>query len=117
MGCATSIDSKIPRDWMELFAALKLTKWEVARLHEIFTKVDLDDSGSVDTVELLTLLDIERTRFTEQIFTVFDSDGSGKVDFREFVMALWNYCTISEASLGKVCMMKVLLLFDQLIFS
>jgi len=53
-------------------------------------------------VELLTLLDIERTRFTEQIFTLFDSDNSGKVDFREFVMALWNYCTIGEASLGMV---------------
>jgi Ca2+-binding EF-hand superfamily protein len=65
----------------------------------MFCKVDLDGSGSVDTVELLTLLDIERTRFTEQIFAVFDNDGSGKVDFREFVMSLWNYCTIGQAAL------------------
>lgn len=79
---------------------MKLSKSEVQRLFNIFNKVDLDGSGSVDIVELLTLLDIERTRFTEQIFTVFDSDGSGKVDFREFVMAIWNYCTIGSGSLG-----------------
>jgi len=26
-------------------------------------------------------------------------DGSGSVDFREFVMSLWNYCTLSKAAL------------------
>jgi serine/threonine-protein phosphatase 2B regulatory subunit len=87
---------------MDLFAAMQLKKSEVKKLYKIFSKVDLDGSGSVDIAELLTLLDIERTRFTEQVFTVFDSDGSGKVDFKEFVMATWNYCTIGQASLGTV---------------
>lgn len=30
---------------------------------------------------------------------IFDEDGSGSVDFREFVMSLWNYCTLSKAAL------------------
>jgi serine/threonine-protein phosphatase 2B regulatory subunit len=85
---------------MDLFASMQLTRSEVKKMYKIFTRVDLDGSGSVDIAELLTLLDIERTRFTEQVFTVFDSDGSGKVDFKEFVMAIWNYCTIGQASLG-----------------
>jgi Ca2+-binding EF-hand superfamily protein len=97
--CGSKIETKIPPGWMELFASLRLTKDEVRKLYSIFCKVDLDGSGSVDTVELLTLLDIERTRFTEQIFAVFDNDGSGKVDFREFVISLWNYCTIGKAAL------------------
>lgn len=80
---------------------MRLTKSEVKQLYSIFSKVDLDGSGSVDIVELLTLLDVERTAFTEQVFHIFDSDGSGKVDFREFVLALWNYCTIGSSSLGK----------------
>lgn len=85
---------------MELFAAMKLTKTDVAQLYKIFRKVDFDSSGSVDIVEMLTLLDVERTRFTEHVFTVFDSDGSGKIDFREFVLSVWNYCTIGQSSLG-----------------
>jgi Ca2+-binding EF-hand superfamily protein len=97
--CGSKVETKIPPGWMELFASLRLTKDEVRKLYSIFCKVDLDGSGSVDTVELLTLLDIERTRFTEQIFAVFDNDGSGKVDFREFVISLWNYCTIGKAAL------------------
>lgn len=98
--CDSKPESQLPPGWRELFHALKLTESEITQLQRMFRKVDMDGSGSVDTVELLTLLDIERTRFTEQIFTLFDSDNSGKVDFREFVMALWNYCTIGEASLG-----------------
>lgn len=101
MGCGgPSVESKVPQSWLDLFAAMRLTKSEVQQMYNIFRKVDLDGSGSVDIVELLTLFDIERTRFTEQVFTVFDSDGSGKVDFKEFVLAVWNYCTIGKASLG-----------------
>ena len=103
MGCTQSVEKAIPKSWMELFAAMKLSKSEVQRLYNIFRKVDMDGGGSVDIVELLTLLDIERTRFTEQIFVVFDSDGSGKIDFREFVLAIWNYCTIGPAALGNSC--------------
>lgn len=101
MGCGSSnIDNEVPKSWMELFAAMRLTKNEVIQLHKTFKKVDFDKSGSVDIVELLTLLCVERTRFTEQLFKVFDSDSSGKIDFREFVLSIWNYCTISPSSLG-----------------
>ena len=86
---------------MDLFAAMRLTRNEVIQLHNLFKKVDFDKSGTVDIVELLTLLNVERTRFTEQLFKVFDSDGSGKIDFKEFVLSVWNYCTISPSSLGK----------------
>lgn len=97
--CSVGSSAKFPPGWTQLFTSLKLSRSDVNQLYKMFCKVDLDGSGSVDTVELLTLLDIERTRFTEQIFAVFDNDGSGKVDFREFVMSLWNYCTIGQAAL------------------
>jgi serine/threonine-protein phosphatase 2B regulatory subunit len=103
MGCCCGGGSKanynIPTGWRDLFSALKLTRSDVNQLLEMFNRVDLDGSGSVDLIELLTLLDIDRTRFTEQIFTIFDSDGSGKLDFREFVLSVWNYCTVGDASL------------------
>lgn len=30
---------------------------------------------------------------------MFDEDNSGEIDFREFVVALWNYCTLGKATL------------------
>ena len=45
------------------------------------------------------LLDMERTPFTERIFRVFDTDGSGQLDFREFVLAVWNYCSMDQSLL------------------
>jgi len=46
--------------------------------------------------ELLAFLDLEKTRFTKRIFSIFDEDGSGLIDFREFVLSLWNYCTLTK---------------------
>ena len=46
-------------------------------------------------------LDVERTRFTKRIFSIFDDDKSGQIDFREFVLSIWNYCTLGKSSLSE----------------
>ncbi len=86
--------------WSEMFEALQLRQDEVKQLLRLYGKVDLDGGGTIDVVELLTVIDVERTPFTERIFSIFDEDGSGKIDFGEFVLALWNYCTLSKYALG-----------------
>jgi serine/threonine-protein phosphatase 2B regulatory subunit len=58
-----------------------------------------DNSGSIEILELFMYLDIDRTPFTKRSFSVFDSDGSGFIDFKEFVISLWNYCTLGKATL------------------
>lgn len=99
MGCGNSIESQIPQEWYEQFASLKMTKSDMSALLKVYKKVDLDGSGSVDLLELFVFLEVEHTPFTERVFKVFDSNGTGKIDFREFVLALWNYCTLSKATL------------------
>ncbi len=86
--------------WNEMFEALQLRKNEIKQLYKIFWKADLDGGGTIDLVELLTIVDLERTPFTERIFSIFDEDDSGKIDFGEFVLALWNYCTLTKFTLG-----------------
>jgi hypothetical protein len=88
--------------WTEVFQSLQLTNDEVQQLLRLYGKVDLDGGGTIDVVELLTVIDVERTPFTERIFTIFDEDSSGKIDFGEFVLALWNYCTLSKYALGEL---------------
>ena len=79
------------RGWRKQFEALQLKRSEVEKLYRIFRKVDADGSGTIELIELLVHIDLERTKFTERIFSIFDEDGSGQIDFREFVVALWNY--------------------------
>ena len=63
----------------------------------------MDGSGSIEVKEMLVHFDIERTKFTRRVFGIFDDDNSGSIDFHEFVLALWNYCTLGKATLGNCC--------------
>jgi serine/threonine-protein phosphatase 2B regulatory subunit len=85
---------------MKQFSAMQLSKGEIRTLYRVFRKVDMDGSGNIALPELLAHIDLERTKFTERIFSIFDEDGSGEIDFREFVLSLWNYCTLTKATLG-----------------
>jgi Ca2+-binding EF-hand superfamily protein len=85
--------------WRPVFEALRLCEADIGRLRRIFRSIDVDNSGSIELLELLMYMDIERTPFTKRIFSIFDDDGSNTVDFKEFVMALWNYCTLGKATL------------------
>ncbi|KAJ1442905.1 hypothetical protein B484DRAFT_321842 [Ochromonadaceae sp. CCMP2298] len=78
---------------------MKLSKVEVKKLYRIFRLVDVDGSGTIALAELLVHIDLDRTSFTKRIFSIFDDDKSGEIDFKEFVLALWNYCTLSTATL------------------
>lgn len=127
MGCCLSFydvyDDEQLKGWRSQFEALQLRKNEIGKLHQIFRSVDTDNSGSIGLPEMLALMDVERTAFSERVFSVLDEDGSGKywtttsncvghhcliqfifysgeIDFREFVLSLWNYCTLSPSTLG-----------------
>jgi serine/threonine-protein phosphatase 2B regulatory subunit len=86
-------------EWREQFEALKLNASDIGKLFNIFRRVDVDNSGTIELVELLVHIDVERTKFSERIFSIFDEDASGEIDFREFVLSLWNYCSLSNATL------------------
>ncbi len=44
-------------------------------------------------------LDLEVTPFTKRVFSLFDSDNSGEINFRECVLSLWSYCSLSDDDL------------------
>ena len=106
-GCSSkpreNIYDKYPRlrDWKQQFDALLLTSDDLIKFNDIFTHVDEDGSGTIEIKELLNFLDVDRNRFTERVFSIFDEDGSGTIDFREYVISLWNYCTLSKSTLGE----------------
>jgi len=68
-------------------------------LYEVFLRADKDGGGTLDLVEVLDFLHVKRSRFNKRVFSIFDEDRSGEIDFREFCVALWNYCTLSKHAL------------------
>lgn len=93
-------DNAVLRPLKPQFDAFMLEPEEIGMLYEIFQSVDKDKSGYVSTQELFEHLAVQSTYFRDRVFSIFDEDGSGKIDFSEFVLSLWNYCTLSKASLG-----------------
>lgn len=110
MGCVACCDGSFEqmagtlefRKTMAEFDALHLTMNEVRKLYYAFKRMDVDNSGSITLAELLGHIDLPRTAYTEKIFSIFDNDGSGAIDFREFVLSVWNYCTLTKLNLGTV---------------
>jgi Ca2+-binding EF-hand superfamily protein len=86
--------------WRKTFESLRMKRNEVTLIHRIFHTADLDKSGEIDIAELLTVMDVERTPFSERVFSLFDENHSGRIDFLEFILSLWNYCTLSIYTLG-----------------
>lgn len=105
MGCNPSAfdvaceDREFQRN-LRQFETMQLPKNIVRKLFHAFKKFDMDGSGSIGLVELLTQLDLPRTKFTEKVFSIFDNDGSGEIEFKEFVLSVWNYCTLTKGNLG-----------------
>ncbi|CAM9439632.1 unnamed protein product [Pylaiella littoralis] len=87
------------RKYRHDFEALQLSEEQVRLMWDEYCKIDEDKSGEISLWELFEALDMKQSKFTKRIFRIFDEDGSGSVDFREFVMSLWNYCTLSKAAL------------------
>ncbi len=82
-----------------VFESLQLSPKDVGRLFHMFCTFDADRSGLVNTHELFATLAKDSVNFRDRVFALFDEDNSGQIDFREYVLTLWNYCTLSKASL------------------
>lgn len=105
MGCGPSYRyayTDVPEivRWKPQFDVIKLTEKDVGKIYKIFRKIDKDNSGTIQILEMLNYFDIDRNRFTERVFGIFDEDGSGQIDFREFTISLWNYCTLGKSTLA-----------------
>lgn len=101
MGCEASIEKTMSREWFELFRRMQLTKSELRILLKLHKQYQTTSPGSLDIVEWLTLIDLERNHLTERIFMISDRDGDGRLNLYEFVLSVWKFCILGDHSLSK----------------
>lgn len=56
--------------------------------------------GWVDLKKLYKYINVQPTAFCEYVFNYYNtSDQKGFINFRDFVVILWNFCTLSAPTL------------------
>ena len=90
--------SYIERPMSELIAVLHMTSPQMKTLFGQFAVIDADSSGEVSLEEFYTQVKITRSRFVERVFGIFDLDASGMLNFQEFILGIWNLCTMTVRS-------------------
>ena len=69
---------------IETFGPLK-------KLKRLFDSADCDGSGSIDTKELLGLLQLTPNAYTRRLIELLDSDADGQVSLAEFVIGMARF--------------------------
>jgi Ca2+-binding EF-hand superfamily protein len=81
------------------FDRVGLTSDGINKFWAMFTKMDVANTGFIDLEQFYRHFHLDRSPFADRVFSVLDTDGSGSVDFREFTLALWNFCSMDHRSL------------------
>jgi Ca2+-binding EF-hand superfamily protein len=99
-----TINTVVPGQGKEVYdtaTKLKISQSDINALFRQFCNIDFDHSGIVDVSEFIVYHHITSEIIGELIFSLFDRDKSGKIDFQEYMVALWNYCTLNKDSLAR----------------
>ena len=99
MGCGVShnvYDDPKVIPLKPLFEALDINENCIQKLYNIFRICDASEDGLISDIEVMVLLGMGNTPFMERVFRIFDTDNSGELDFKEFVLAVYNYCTLGK---------------------
>ncbi|KAJ2162637.1 Calcineurin subunit B [Coemansia sp. RSA 552] len=85
MGNANSIAME------KLVDSTNFTAEEIQRLHKRFSKLDKDNSGTIDKDEFLSIPQLANNPLSARLIDIFDTDGGGDVDFKEFITGLSTF--------------------------
>ena len=101
MGCYFSIPPYQPDDqeWEITFRALGLDEKTIKIFWKIFYKMNKSHDGEVSIIEFLNFFNLDRTTYAAKAFGYCDTVGGGEMDFLEFIVSVWNMCTLSPETL------------------
>ena len=94
-----AMNSAIEERTKKAFKAMNLDDRDVDKFYNLYRKIDKDNGGYIDIQEFYRYFNLNRSPFADRIFQVMDGDGSKELDFLEFVVSLWNFCSLNRGGL------------------
>ena len=116
MGCVPSseayrtfvVNEKRPGCGAEAAAAFKqmhIKQETLDGFYAAFCGMDVKRRGFVELPAFYRFMDIPPSQYGDRVFTLFDFGGDGLIDFRDFVVTVWNYCTLNSSALVRFAFM------------
>lgn len=85
--------------WETTFKALGWNRTIIEKFWVIFCRINRCRSGEISIFEFLNYFNLDRTQYVEKCFEYFDTTGGNDVDFLEFMVSVWNICTLDAQTL------------------
>ena len=88
------------KNWEITFAALGWKRVTIEKFWRLFCQINKSLNGAIKLEEFLDFFDLDWTPWTERCFAYFDTTGGGDIDFLEFMISVWNVCTLKIETLS-----------------
>ena len=85
--------------WEITFSALGWTRQTTETFWMVFCRINQSRSGEISMFEFLSYFDLDHSEYIEKCFKYFDTTGGDSVDFLEFIVSVWNICTLKNDTL------------------
>jgi len=90
----TPIYQPTNKHWEMIFQALGFTRPTIDSFWTIFYRINKSRSGAISIIEFLNYFNLDRSQYIEKCFQYFDITGDNCIDFLEFIISVWNMCTL-----------------------
>jgi len=81
------------------FNALRMYEKEIRELLDVFNSIDTELCGWIKISALFNFVGIEENNFSRSVFSMYDMENTAHLCFRDFVVILWNICTLPPVPL------------------
>jgi len=82
--------------WKSQFECLSMTDISIGFLYRIYGKMSPDMEKTITIENFLRFFGFHKCEFMRRAFSVLDKKRLGHVTFRQFVLIIWNYCTLGS---------------------
>lgn len=90
----------VNRNWEITFASLGWKRRTIQKFWRLYCRINTSHDGGIKLEEFLYFFDLDWTPWTERCFRYFDTTGGGDIDFLEFMVSVWNVCTLKIDTLS-----------------
>ena len=91
----------INKQWEVTFKSLGWHRNIIEEFWTLFCRINKSRSGEITMFEFLNYFNLDRSDYVEKCFDYFDTTGGESVDFLEFMISVWNICTMRVETLTK----------------